>query len=97
MEEKATTPSTSTHISLSLPRFKYDYDLKQFMNVLINMGIAVYKNTSIVDKPNYNVININFDKSFLYMIRDKETKNVLFIGVVDSPNEWAGSTCDSNE
>ena len=31
--------SDSVHISLSLPRFSYDFDLNEFMNVLESMGI----------------------------------------------------------
>ena len=37
------------------------------------------------------------DKPFLYMIRDKESKEVLFFGTVYEPNKWVGSTCSSQE
>ena len=49
------------------------------------------KATAITKQPEY--IYMNFDRSFMYMIRDKSTKDILFIGVLDQPNEWKGSTC----
>ena len=48
-------------------------------------------------QPKYTTVDINFDKSFMYIIRDKNTKDILFIGVVDKPNEWKGSTCPEEE
>ncbi len=41
-------------------------------------------------------IEINFNKPFMYIIRDSKSKEMLFFGVVENPNEWKGSTC-SNE
>ena len=41
-------------------------------------------------------VNIKFNKPFLYMIRDTETKEILFMGSVYSPNKWNGSTCEKN-
>ena len=38
-------------------------------------------------------IKMNFNKTFAYMIQDKETKEILFFGVVDKPNQWKGTTC----
>jgi len=38
-------------------------------------------------------INITFNKPFMYMIRDTKSHEMLFFGVVESPNEWKGSTC----
>jgi len=40
------------------------------------------------------IYKIEFNKTFIYMIRDKETKEILFFGVVDEPNTWEGSTCE---
>lgn len=51
------------------------------------------KATGYVDPKQPELIEINFDKTFMYMIRDKATKTILFVGVVDSPNEWSGPTC----
>lgn len=56
---------------------------------------GISKNTSIADPKLPEIINIEFDKTFLFMIRDKNTKTVLFTGVVDSPTEWTGTTCSS--
>ena len=38
--------------------------------------------------------NIVFDKPFIYMIRDKDSKEILFFGTVYEPNRWKGSTCE---
>ena len=53
-----------------------------------------FAKATAVQEPHYDTINIEFDKSFMYIIRDKNTKEILFIGVVDEPNEWKGSTCE---
>lgn len=42
-------------------------------------------------------IDIEFNKPFLYIIRDKDSNEVLFIGSVYSPNKWTGSTCESED
>ena len=42
-----------------------------------------------------NVVDIKFDKPFMYIIRDKSTHEMLFFGVVENPNVWKGSTCDN--
>ena len=41
----------------------------------------------------YEEINIEFNKPFIYMIREKNTNEILFFGTVYEPNEWKGSTC----
>ncbi len=133
-------------ISVSLPRFKYDFDLEDFMDVLKEMGIKdVFDDdksdlTNIISQENIYKMNatrlyvstaihkthidlnekgtkaaaityfgiekatamldekenksIEFNKPFVYMIRDKETKEILFFGVVKEPNIWKGSTCE---
>ena len=134
-------------LSLSLPRFKYTFDLENFKDILISMGIkSVFSEqaadlTSIITKENmnknsieniyvdkaihktyidlnekgtkaaavtyfgiarntaiedYEIVRIKFNKPFLYIIRDKESKEMLFFGTVYEPNTWNGSTC-SNE
>ena len=130
-------------INLSLPRFKYDYEIEDFINVLKNLGInnafdkekadfsniisknieslyvgeaihkthidlnekgtkaaavtyfGTYKATSREPKEK-EIVNIEFNKPFIYIIRDKETKEMLFFGTVYEPNEWNGSTCSEN-
>ena len=53
-----------------------------------------FKATAAAESP--DIVEINLNKSFLYMIRDTKTKTVLFVGVVNSPNEWKGSTCQQS-
>ena len=38
-------------------------------------------------------IDIEFNKPFIYLIREKNTGEMLFFGVVNEPNLWNGSTC----
>lgn len=42
----------------------------------------------------YKEVNIDFNRPFIYMIRDNKNKEILFFGVVYEPNIWNGSTCD---
>lgn len=129
-------------INLSLPRFKYDYEIEDFIDVLKNLGInnafdkekadfsniisknieslyvgeaihkthidlnekgtkaaavtyfGMFKNTMMPKEK--EIVNIEFNKPFIYIIRDKETKEMLFFGTVYAPNEWNGSTCSEN-
>lgn len=137
--------SDDFEIELALPRFRYDYDLNDFKDVLINMGIkdafdpdmanftkmikrseaipnlyvgeaihkthidlnekgtkaaavtyfGMFKATGMLKEK--ETVRVTFDKPFLYMIRDKESKEVLFFGTVYEPNKWVGSTCSSQE
>ena len=136
------------NISLSLPRFSYSFDLEDFKNVLIEMGIksafsdieadftnmmtrenmkkskvenlyvdtAIHKTyidlnekgtkaaavtffglskaTAIMKEP--RIITLTFNKPFAYMIRDKETREMLFFGVVNEPNLWEKETCEES-
>ena len=43
------------------------------------------------------IIRINFNKPFIYLIREKNTNEMLFFGVVYEPNLWKGSTCSKGE
>ena len=128
-------------INLSLPRFTYEYEIKDFIGVLKKMGIndvfdsekadlqGIMKRSNEV--PNIYVdtaihktkielnetgtkaaavtyfgirangmmpeqekeIDIAFDKPFIYMIREKNTKEIIFFGSVYEPNIWNGTTC----
>ena len=40
-------------------------------------------------------INITFNKPFIYLIREKNTGEILFFGTVYEPNLWNGSTCNN--
>jgi serpin B len=50
-------------------------------------------NKASISMDEIKYINIEFNKPFMYMIRDTKTKEILFFGVVESPNEWKGNTC----
>lgn len=133
--------SDKVHLNVSLPRFKYDYNADQFIDILKALGIknafdpdkadfkemieisenvyvgeaihktyielnevgtkaaaityfGMFKNSAIIEK-NYEEININFNKPFVYMIREKNTGEILFFGEVIEPTIWNGSTCDN--
>lgn len=40
------------------------------------------------------IVKIEFNKPFIYMIRDKDSKEILFFGTVYEPNKWKGTTCN---
>ncbi len=128
-------------VNLSLPRFKYDYNAKSFIDILKKMGIneafdsfnanfkkmieikenvyvgeAIHKTHielnevgtkaaaityfGMFDASAYipeesKVINIEFNKPFAYIIRDKVSHEILFFGTVYEPNLWNGTTCDN--
>lgn len=138
--------SRDLRISLSMPRFKYDFNLDHFKDDLIKMGIvdafdglnanfegiitkenlkkynrenlfiddAIHKTAidlnengtkaaavtyfglrdSAIAIEDYEMVKINFDKPFVYMIRDNNTKEILFFGAVNTPNLWNGTTCN---
>lgn len=141
IDTKWQTASSKKRINLSLPRFKYEFSLDNFEEVLKVMGVksAFASNkadfTNIMNKEDmnsnlyisdavhksyidlnekgtkaaaityfgmkdnaivlgdYENIDIKFNKPFLYFIRDKKTKEILFAGTVYQPNEWKGTTC----
>ena len=45
----------------------------------------------------YEEIDLKFNKPFIYMIRETNTKEILFFGTVYEPNKWEGSTCENKE
>ncbi len=133
-------------LSLSMPRFSYNYDLSDFKEILISMGInsafdletanfnsIITKNNMIKNGinniyisdaihktyidlnekgtkaaavtyfglkvgsamlDNYKEVKIEFNRPFIYMIRDKKSKEILFFGSVYEPNVWKSSTCE---
>lgn len=40
-------------------------------------------------------IEITFNKPFIYIIRERNTNEMLFFGVVYEPNIWKGTTCNN--
>ena len=134
--------NSNYHISLSLPRFTYDYDVEKIIPILKTMGInevfdthnanlskmvdinkvdvyvddvkhkthielsetgtkaaaatavvVVGKGASLEE---FETVNIEFNKPFIYMIRDNNSKEILFFGTVYEPNIWNGKTCKAN-
>ena len=56
---------------------------------------GMFKNFEMI--PNdVKEINIKFSKPFLYMIREKNTGEILFFGSVYEPNLYNGDTCGNN-
>ena len=53
---------------------------------------GMFKATGILEK-DYKEIDIKFNKPFIYLIREKNTNELLFFGTVIEPNIWKGSTC----
>lgn len=135
--------SDKIRINLSLPRFTYSYDVKDFKRILISLGIKdafneaqadftgiinrqhidnnLYVDTAIhktkielmesgtkaaavtffgikasgMIPSDFDTIDITFNKPFIYLIRERNTKEILFFGMVNEPNLWKGSTCDN--
>lgn len=127
------------NVDLSLPRFKYDYEVENFIGILNSLGIkdafnvnaanfkkmietienvyvgeAVHKThielnetgtkaaavtyigmyaKSMITPIDIETINLKFNKPFVYMIREKNTGEILFFGTVYEPNIWKTSTC----
>ena len=132
--------SSNLHIHLSLPRFTYDYEVEDFIEVLKQMGIkeafdenlanfkkmieikenvyvgeaihktkielnekgtkaaavtyfGMFKSTGLPSQ-DFEEIDISFNKPFVYMIREKNTGEILFFGTVFEPNKWNNPTCE---
>ena len=45
-----------------------------------------------IPKEEYEIIKIKFDKPFIYIIRNSENHEILFIGTVYKPAEYKEST-----
>ena len=52
---------------------------------------GMFNSTAILDEKEKIYITLN--KPFMYIIRDTDTKEMLFFGTVYEPNKWNGSTC----
>ena len=57
---------------------------------------GMFKNSAMLPS-DPEIINIKFNKPFVYMIREKNTKEILFFGTVYEPNTWNGSTCENEK
>ena len=52
---------------------------------------------SAIEDEDYEIIQIELNKPFIYMIKDKKSNEILFFGSVYEPNIWNGETCNSVE
>ena len=53
---------------------------------------VMYKGMSLFEE-RFEKIDIKFNKPFAYMIREKNTGEILFFGTVYEPNKWTKETC----
>lgn len=133
------------HINLSLPRFKYSYEVEDFKKVLQNIGVTEifkeneanltkimphddeinnlyvsdtihktfidlsetgtkaaavtyfgFKNASAMLENDFEEVDVKFNKPFVYIIRERNTNDLLFFGIVYEPNKWEKTTCMEN-
>ena len=50
--------------------------------------------SAVFDMEKPKIIEMKFDKPFMYMIRDRKNKEILFFGVVYEPNAYKERTCE---
>ena len=53
------------------------------------------KNVTAIEEDK-KIVSIEFNKPFVYIIRDSKTHEILFMGAVYEPNKWNGSTCSDS-
>ena len=56
----------------------------------------MYKSAPLFEQ-NYEEIDLRFNKPFVYMIRERNTGEILFFGTVFEPNKWMGETCSKQK
>ena len=81
---------TKLYVSDALHKANIDFTEKGIKAAAVTViymtdGIALAE-----DKP----IEINIDKPFLYVIRDKNTGEIWFVGTVYEPNSWEKDKAD---
>jgi serine protease inhibitor len=57
---------------------------------------GMFKASAMIEK-DYEEVDIKFNKPFIYMIREKNTGELLFFGTVFEPNVWKGETCSKSK
>ena len=55
---------------------------------------GMFKNAMEIEN-DYEEVDIKFNKPFIYLIREKNTSELLFFGTVFEPNKWEGMTCSN--
>ena len=56
-------------------------------------AFLVVDKAAIEEPVQKNIYNITFDNPFIYMIREKNSGEILFFGTVYEPTKWDGHTC----
>ena len=79
------------YVSTAIHKTHIDLNEKGTKAAAITYIQEEYEN-AMMDGDN-EIIELKFDRPFVYMIRDSQSKEILFFGVVYSPSEWSGSTC----
>ena len=82
--------NTGLYVSDALHKANIDFTEKGIKAAAVTV---IYMTDGIVlveDKP----IEINIDKPFLYVIRDKNTEEIWFVGTVYEPNSWEDDKAD---
>ncbi len=83
------------YVSTALHKAKIELNEKGTKAAAVTY-FALESNTAMeVDET--KLIEIKFNKPFMYIIRDKESHEMLFFGTVYEPNKWKGSTCEGGD
>lgn len=56
-------------------------------------GLAFDATAEFEEPQTYNNYEVDLNRPFVFLIRDKKTKEVVFEGIVEQPEEWSGPTC----
>lgn len=132
-----TYSTNKTKYYLELPRYKYDFSLDKFADIMNSLGVTdafspidanfsnmvsnpdlkLYIETlvhsthidlsetgtkaatvtylgfdRVTSVPDYEIKKVTFDKPFMYIIREKNSNDILFFGTVYNPEVWSEST-----
>ena len=77
--------SKELYVSDGIHKAKIEFGEKGVKAAAVTV-IMMFEKSSI--EPQKKNINITFDKPFMYVIRDKDSKEVWFMGTVYEPNLW---------
>ena len=77
-------------LSEAIHKTYIDFNEKGTKAAAVTGFLANYKSSI---NPNQKVYSIIFDKPFIYMIREKNTNDILFFGTVYEPTLYNGNTC----
>ena len=50
-------------------------------------------NKAAAVEPRYEIVDVKFNKPFVFMIKDSDTNEILFFGVVYEPSKWEENDC----